>query len=60
MNKRSILSEVKEIDMLIIRKTMQEAKNNNIPIITPIQCRIIEYLMLNVENFIIFILLLSL
>lgn len=44
MNKRSILSEVKEIDMLIIRKTMQEAKNNNIPIITPIQCRIIEYL----------------
>ena len=44
MNKRSILSEVKEIDMLIIRKTMQEAKNNNIPTITPIQCRIIEYL----------------
>lgn len=45
MNKDSILFELKEIDMLLVRRIMKEAKKCKEPPLSPIQGRIITYLL---------------
>lgn len=45
MNKDSILFELKEIDMLVLRKVMHDAKKCNHPPLSQVQGKIINYLL---------------
>lgn len=45
-----ILYEIKEIDMLILRKVLNMSKNNNYSTFSPVQGRIVKYLLDNKDK----------
>ncbi len=50
MCNNEILFEIKEIDMLILRKVLNMSKNNNYSTFSPIQGRIVKYLLDNEDK----------
>lgn len=50
MRNDEILYEIKEIDMLILRKVLNMSKNNNYSTFSPVQGRIVKYLLDNKDK----------